>query len=413
MKQHETAENSQGQLYIVPTPIGNLSDITQRALTVLQAVDLIAAEDTRHTGLLLQHFAINARLFALHDHNEQQKAETLVAKLKEGQNIALVSDAGTPLINDPGYHLVRTCREAGIRVVPLPGPCAAIAALSAAGLPSDRFCYEGFLPAKSKGRRDVLKELEAEPRTLIFYESTHRLLESLEDMVTVWGERRYVVLARELTKTWETIHGAPVGELLAWVKEDENRRKGEMVLIVEGHKAEEDALPADALRTLALLQAELPLKKAAALAAEIHGVKKNALYKYALEQQGSKSYSACFCRAALRLPGLQNPECRNKCRKRKLRRPTGDLRLSLNRNDLSARFAQQVFIVFSDPIIRNHTVNLLHRQHLIKPATIKLAGIQYGNHFMGCSGHHAADRVAFIEGGDTVCGINAVSPNKH
>ena len=229
MKQHETADNSQGQLYIVPTPIGNLSDITQRALTVLQAVDLIAAEDTRHTGLLLQHFAINARLFALHDHNEQQKAETLVAKLKEGQNIALVSDAGTPLINDPGYHLVRTCREAGIRVVPLPGPCAAIAALSAAGLPSDRFCYEGFLPAKSKGRRDVLKDLEAEPRTLIFYESTHRLLESLEDMVTVWGEARYVVLARELTKTWETIHGAPVGELLAWVKEDENRRKGEMV----------------------------------------------------------------------------------------------------------------------------------------------------------------------------------------
>lgn len=286
MKQYETADNSQGQLYIVPTPIGNLSDITQRALTVLQAVDLIAAEDTRHTGLLLQHFAINARLFALHDHNEQQKAETLVAKLKEGQNIALVSDAGTPLINDPGYHLVRTCREAGIRVVPLPGPCAAIAALSAAGLPSDRFCYEGFLPAKSKGRRDVLKDLEAEPRTLIFYESTHRLLESLEDMVTVWGEGRYVVLARELTKTWETIHGAPVGELLAWVKEDENRRKGEMVLIVEGHEAEEDALPADALRTLTLLQAELPLKKAAALAAEIHGVKKNALYKHALELQG-------------------------------------------------------------------------------------------------------------------------------
>jgi 16S rRNA (cytidine1402-2'-O)-methyltransferase len=177
MKQHESADNSQGQLYIVPTPIGNLSDITQRALEVLQAVDLIAAEDTRHTGLLLQHFAINARLFALHDHNEQQKAETLVAKLKEGQNIALVSDAGTPLINDPGYHLVRTCREANIRVVPLPGPCAAIAALSAAGLPSDRFCYEGFLPAKSKGRRDTLKALEEEPRTLIFYESTHRLLE--------------------------------------------------------------------------------------------------------------------------------------------------------------------------------------------------------------------------------------------
>ncbi|WP_330985587.1 MULTISPECIES: 16S rRNA (cytidine(1402)-2'-O)-methyltransferase [Enterobacterales] len=287
MKQRETADNSQGKLYIVPTPIGNLGDITQRALDVLQAVDLIAAEDTRHTGLLLQHFAISARLFALHDHNEQQKAETLLAKLKEGQNIALVSDAGTPLINDPGYHLVRTCREAGVQVVPLPGPCAAIAALSAAGLPSDRFCYEGFLPAKSKGRRDTLRALENEPRTLIFYESTHRLIESLEDITAVLGESRYVVLAREITKTWETITGAPVGELLAWVKEDENRRKGEMVLIIEGFKVQsDDALPAEALRTLALLQTELPLKKAAALAAEIHGVKKNALYKHALEQQG-------------------------------------------------------------------------------------------------------------------------------
>ncbi|MEX5409699.1 16S rRNA (cytidine(1402)-2'-O)-methyltransferase [Atlantibacter hermannii] len=285
MKQHDSTENSQGQLYIVPTPIGNLGDITQRALSVLQSVDLIAAEDTRHTGLLLQHFAISARLFALHDHNEQQKAQTLLAKLQEGQSIALVSDAGTPLINDPGYHLVRTCREAGIRVVPLPGPCAAIAALSAAGLPSDRFCYEGFLPAKSKARRDALKAIEQEPRTLIFYESTHRLLESLEDICTVLGESRYVVLAREITKTWESIHGAPIGELLAWVREDENRRKGEMVLIVEGFDVQEEALPADALRTLALLQAELPLKKAAALAAEIHGVKKNALYKYALEQQ--------------------------------------------------------------------------------------------------------------------------------
>ncbi|WNJ79098.1 16S rRNA (cytidine(1402)-2'-O)-methyltransferase [Cedecea neteri] len=284
MKQHETAAISASTLYIVPTPIGNLGDITQRALSVLQSVDLIAAEDTRHTGLLLQHFAINARLFALHDHNEQQKAETLLAKLQEGQSIALVSDAGTPLINDPGYHLVRTCREAGIRVVPLPGPCAAIAALSAAGLPSDRFCYEGFLPAKSKGRRDALKAIEQEPRTLIFYESTHRLLDSLDDICTVLGESRYVVLARELTKTWESIHGAPVGELLAWVKEDENRRKGEMVLIVQGFKVQsDDELPAEALRTLALLQTELPLKKAAALAAEIHGVKKNALYKYALE----------------------------------------------------------------------------------------------------------------------------------
>ncbi|MCG8710393.1 16S rRNA (cytidine(1402)-2'-O)-methyltransferase [Brenneria sp. 4F2] len=285
MNQDQQADISASTLYIVPTPIGNLGDITQRALDVLRRVDLIAAEDTRHTGLLLQHFAINARLFALHDHNEQQKADSVLAKLQAGQSIALVSDAGTPLINDPGYHLVRRCREAGIRVVPLPGACAAITALSAAGLASDRFCYEGFLPAKTKARKDKLRELLEEPRTLIFYESTHRLLESLQDLEDVLGPQRYVVLAREITKTWESIYGAPVGELLAWVAADDNRRKGEMVLIVEGHKADAEALPAEALRTLSLLQQELPLKKAAALAAEIHGVKKNALYKYALDQQ--------------------------------------------------------------------------------------------------------------------------------
>ncbi|MDR0218397.1 MAG: 16S rRNA (cytidine(1402)-2'-O)-methyltransferase [Enterobacteriaceae bacterium] len=285
MNQLNRAVVTTSTLYVVPTPIGNLGDITQRALEVLKHVDLIAAEDTRHTGLLLQHFAINARMFALHDHNEQQKADQLIAQLQQGLSIALVSDAGTPLINDPGYHVVRRCREAGVNVVPLPGPCAAITALSAAGLPSDRFCYEGFLPAKSKGRRDVLRDLAQEPRTLIFYESTHRLLDSLEDMTEVWGAGRYVVLARELTKTWESIQGMPVGELLAWVREDETRRRGEMVLIVEGyHKPADDSLPPEALRTLALLQKELPLKKAAALAAEIHDVKKNALYRYILEQ---------------------------------------------------------------------------------------------------------------------------------
>ncbi|GLY60568.1 MULTISPECIES: 16S rRNA (cytidine(1402)-2'-O)-methyltransferase [Pectobacterium] len=291
MNQDQQADISASTLYIVPTPIGNLGDITQRALAVLASVDLIAAEDTRHTGLLLQHFAINARLFALHDHNEQQKADVLLAKLQSGQSIALVSDAGTPLINDPGYHLVRRCREAGVRVVPLPGACAAITALSASGLASDRFCYEGFLPAKTKGRKDKLRELGEETRTLIFYESTHRLLDSLQDINEVLGAERYVVLAREITKTWESIHGAPVGELLAWVKEDENRRKGEMVLIVEGHQIDDSALSAEALRTLTLLRAELPLKKAAALAAEIHGVKKNALYRYGLEQEGDSGES--------------------------------------------------------------------------------------------------------------------------
>ncbi|MFP1838348.1 16S rRNA (cytidine(1402)-2'-O)-methyltransferase [Lonsdalea quercina] len=288
MNQDQQAEISASTLYIVPTPIGNLGDITQRALDVLKSVDLIAAEDTRHTGLLLQHFAINARLFALHDHNEQQKAEQLLSRLQSGMSVALVSDAGTPLINDPGYHVVRLCREAGVRVVPLPGACAAIAALSAAGLASDRFCYEGFLPAKTKARKDTLQAMLEEPRTLIYYESTHRLLDSLRDMDAVLGPQRYVVLARELTKTWESIYGAPVAELLAWVEEDDNRRKGEMVLIVEGYHRDDSALPAEALRTLALLQAELPLKKAAALAAEIHGVKKNALYRHALEQDGEK-----------------------------------------------------------------------------------------------------------------------------
>ncbi|HEK1719063.1 TPA: 16S rRNA (cytidine(1402)-2'-O)-methyltransferase [Proteus mirabilis] len=285
MNQPNRAAVTTSTLYIVPTPIGNLGDITQRALDVLSHVDLIAAEDTRHTGLLLQHFAINARLFALHDHNEQQKADQLISKLQQGLSIALVSDAGTPLINDPGYHLVNQCRKNGIKVVPLPGACAAITALSAAGLPSDRFCYEGFLPAKTKSRQDCLRDLAQEPRTLIFYESTHRLLDSLADMVTVWGEERYVVLARELTKTWETIQGMPVGELLNWVREDENRRKGEMVLIVEGYqKPQDDHFAPEVLRTLAILQKELPLKKAAAVTAEIYGVKKNALYKHVIEQ---------------------------------------------------------------------------------------------------------------------------------
>ncbi|AWR60427.1 16S rRNA (cytidine(1402)-2'-O)-methyltransferase [Proteus mirabilis] len=285
MNQPNRAAVTTSTLYIVPTPIGNLGDITQRALDVLSHVDLIAAEDTRHTGLLLQHFAINARLFALHDHNEQQKADQLISKLQQGLSIALVSDAGTPLINDPGYHLVNQCRKNGIKVVPLPGACAAITALSAAGLPSDRFCYEGFLPAKTKSRQDCLRDLAQEPRTLIFYESTHRLLDSLADMVTVWGEARYIVLARELTKTWETIQGMPVGELLNWVREDENRRKGEMVLIVEGYqKPQEDHFAPEVLRTLAILQKELPLKKAAAVTAEIYGVKKNALYKHVIAQ---------------------------------------------------------------------------------------------------------------------------------
>lgn len=270
-------------LYIVPTPIGNLADITQRALDVLANVDLIAAEDTRHTSRLLTHFSISTRTFALHDHNEQQKADYLIEKLQAGTSIALVSDAGTPLISDPGYHLVNRCRQAGVKVVPLPGPCAVVTALSGAGLPSDRFSFEGFLPPKSKGRRDRFQDLADDERTMIFYESPHRIMDSLADMLAVLGPDRQVVVARELTKTFETIHGAPLGGLIDWLGEDSNRTRGEMVLLVAGHRAQKDELPAEALRTVTLLTKELPLKKAAALAAEIHGVKKNALYKWGLE----------------------------------------------------------------------------------------------------------------------------------
>lgn len=270
-------------LFIVPTPIGNFQDITERAIAVLNHVDLIAAEDTRHTGKLLNHYQISKPCFALHDHNEQQKSATLIAKLQQGQNIALVSDAGTPLISDPGYHLVNDCRAAGINVVPLPGPCAAITALSASGLPSDRFSFEGFLPAKDKAKTDVLTALLEEPRTMIFYESPRRVLDTVEKIIAVMGAGKKIVLARELSKTFESIHGGPAGEVLPWLLEDENRRRGEFVLLIAGFKADPNALSHAVLSTLTLLSKELPLKKAAALTADIHQVKKNALYKWGLE----------------------------------------------------------------------------------------------------------------------------------
>ncbi|BEU04734.1 ribosomal RNA small subunit methyltransferase I [Agarivorans sp. OAG1] len=272
-----------GTLYIVATPIGNLADITQRAIQVLKDVSMIAAEDTRNTGRLLSHYEIGTRCVAVHDHNEQQKIAWLEQQVLDGNDIALVSDAGTPLINDPGYHLVNAFRAKGYPVVPLPGACAAIAALSVAGLPTDRFLYEGFLPAKTKARQERLDELRQETRTVVYYESPHRILDSLADIVSCLGEDRQVVLARELTKTFETIKSLPVAELLAWVKADPNQQKGEMVLIVAGYPKDSEQLPVDALDTLKLLQTELPLKKAAALTAKIYGLKKNALYDYGLK----------------------------------------------------------------------------------------------------------------------------------
>lgn len=277
-----------GTLYVVATPIGNLDDISVRAQRTLREVALIAAEDTRHSLRLLQHFGIDTPLAACHEHNEREHGGRFLTRLLAGDDVALVSDAGTPLISDPGYHLVRQARAAGIAVVPVPGPCALIAGLSAAGLPSDRFIFEGFLPAKTVGRRSRLEALREEPRTVIFYEAPHRLLECLQDMAEVFGEERQAVLARELTKTFETIKGIPLGELRDWVASDSNQQRGECVLLLAGWEAPEaEGIDAESLRVLDLLLSELPVKRAAALAAEITGVRKNLLYQAALERKAT------------------------------------------------------------------------------------------------------------------------------
>jgi len=281
------SKSTMGTLYVVATPIGNLDDMSARALKVLADVALIAAEDTRHSVRLLQHFGIDTPLAACHEHNERDEGGRFITKLLAGDDVALVSDAGTPLISDPGYHLVRQARAAGVSVVPVPGACALIAALSAAGLPSDRFIFEGFLPAKAAGRRARLEQVKEEPRTLIFYEAPHRILECLEDMELVFGGERPALLARELTKTFETLKGLPLAELRAFVAGDSNQQRGECVVLVGGWSAPEgeDAISAEAQRVLDLLLAELPLKRAAALAAEITGVRKNLLYQVALDKQ--------------------------------------------------------------------------------------------------------------------------------
>ncbi|MBU1281962.1 MAG: 16S rRNA (cytidine(1402)-2'-O)-methyltransferase [Gammaproteobacteria bacterium] len=281
------ANSPLGSLYVVATPIGNLDDISARALTILRSVALIAAEDTRHSARLMQHFGIGTPLAACHEHNERDQGGRFLARLLAGDDVALISDAGTPLISDPGYHLVRQARAAGVAVVPVPGACALIAALSAAGLPSDRFIFEGFLPAKAAGRRARLEQVKEEPRTLIFYEAPHRILECLQDMQSVFGDERPALLARELTKTFETLKGMPLAELAAWVASDSNQQRGECVVLVAGWQAPEgeEAVSAEAMRVLNLLLAEMPLKRAAALAAEITGVRKNLLYQVALEQQ--------------------------------------------------------------------------------------------------------------------------------
>jgi len=269
-------------LYIVATPIGNLGDISQRAIDILTQVDVIACEDTRHTGKLLSAFSIKNKTMSLHDHNERQRQDQVATMLQEGKTIALVSDAGTPLISDPGFHIVRHCRSLGLNVSPIPGACAAISALSVAGLPTDRFSFEGFLPSKSGARQATLQALVDEPRTMVFYDAPRRAIDTVRDIVATLGGERYIVIARELTKTFETIHSDTAENFLNWLEQDANQLKGEMVLIIEGYKAKENEISAEVINTLKLLLAEMKPKKACAIAAEIYGVKKNALYEVAL-----------------------------------------------------------------------------------------------------------------------------------
>lgn len=267
-----------GVLHVVATPIGNLGDLSPRAQAVLRAVDAICAEDTRHTRQLLGHFGIERPLVALHEHNEDGLAARLVERLQAGESLAVVSDAGTPLVSDPGFRLVRAAREAGLKVSPVPGPSALIAALSVAGLPSDRFVFEGFLPAKAGARRERLQALAAEPRTLLFYESSHRIEAMLADAAQVFGGDRPAVVARELTKLFETVLDGPLDALAARVAGEADQRKGEFVVLVEGAGDDADARLAEGRRVYALLSREMKPSLAAKLAADITGAPRKALY---------------------------------------------------------------------------------------------------------------------------------------
>ena len=269
---------------MVATPIGNLGDITLRALEVLRGVDLVAAEDTRDSGRLLNHYGIAAKMVALHEHNERSAGARIVDSLREGKSVALISDAGTPAISDPGAHLVAAVRAAGCKVVPLPGANAAVCALSAAGLEDTHFLFYGFLPHGAADRKRQLETLKTLPYLLVFYESPHRILDCVADLRSVLGDARRITFARELTKLFETIHACALGEAQAWLETDTNQQKGEFVLLVSGAEIHKEVGIGEAgQRTLELLLAELPLKQAVKLAAEISGEKKNALYELALE----------------------------------------------------------------------------------------------------------------------------------
>ncbi len=271
-------------LFIVPTPIGNLDDISTRALKTLQDVDWIAAEDTRHSQKLLQHFGITTRTLSLHEHNEDKRTAMLCHRLQDGESVALISDAGTPLISDPGFVLVRGCREAGIPVVALPGPCAAITALSAAGLPTDRFIFEGFLPVKSQALANRIQSLVDRRCTSVFYEAPRRVVDTVQAMQAILPDRQ-MVLAKEISKTFETYISGTPADVLAWLQADAVHQKGEFVLMVAGADDVAQDIPPEAMQLLNSLIVHLPLKTAAAVVATHYGLKKNALYQAGLAQQ--------------------------------------------------------------------------------------------------------------------------------
>lgn len=274
-----------GCLFVVATPIGNLADITLRALEILKSVDLIAAEDTRHSQYLLNHYGIKTPLISLHEHNEAQRIAELLPQLHAGKQIALITDAGTPLISDPGNRLLQAVHQAKLSVSPIPGACAAISALAVSGLPAEHFVFEGFLPAKASARRQRLTELSSETRTLIFYEAPHRMTALLADLIQVYGGERLATIAREMTKTFETIRQDQLQILQQWITEDPQQRKGEFVIILQGAAPAIAADEPEAKRILNILLAELPLKQAVALTAEITHLKRNALYQHALQSR--------------------------------------------------------------------------------------------------------------------------------
>ena len=273
-----------GVLYVVATPIGNLADWSARAISVLREAHTVYAEDTRHSQTLLSHHDIRTPLRSLHEHNEAQRVDELAALLRQGETLALISDAGTPLISDPGFKLVRELRAQGFRVAPVPGACALIAALSCAGLPTDRFSFEGFLPAKAGARRERLQALAQDPRTLVFYEAPHRVLETLQDAAAVFGANRPGVLARELTKTFETFLDGTLAQLVQRVEQDSDQQRGEIVLMIAGApERSETETDDEAARVLNVLLPEMPLSRAVAVAEQLTGLPHKPLYKKALE----------------------------------------------------------------------------------------------------------------------------------